>query len=56
MFQHSLALATRVFSGHKIHKTVKNCFNPKKVKGEEKKQKIKTNRLHLYKMKSQSNK
>lgn len=56
MLQRSLALATGLFSGHKIHKTVKNCFNPKKVKGEEKKQKVRTNRLYLYKIKSQSNK
>jgi hypothetical protein len=56
MFQRSLALANGVFSGHKIHKTVKNCFNPKKVKGEEKKQKVTINKLHLYKMRSQSSK
>jgi hypothetical protein len=52
MFGSLDAAATR-FSGCEPRvRLIKNCANPKKVKGEERKRKIKTNQLSLYKMKT----
>ena len=48
----SLAVAAARFSCEAPTRTIKNCHNPKKLKGEEKKRKIKTNGLYLYKMKT----
>ena len=52
MFHRSLAAVAARFSCQPPTRTVKNCNNPKKLKGEEKKRKAKTNRLYLYKIKT----